>query len=667
MRSVKGSVTVFLSLTGLLIFALIGTLLETARYNVCKNHAARTLRTSAEGLLTEYSRPLYEHYGLFFIESSGTPYEQVIGNYAGDTLSAADKGDMDFFQGAITGIQVKDKIYLGDEGAEPLQKQIQSYMGRVLTKEQLTKFLSDSKKLAQVEQSAKEIEETVQQEEKAAELDKELLSLMQLIDGISVSGGVVTCQSEFVKMFATGEMKGQNFGITEGTVWKKMKPKLDDSVRTWDIPDKTTFLDRLARVKEKTQQAIKKGEKISKQLGKRGKSSSDEHDKMFEDFVANLPVLNRNEEILTQTEEMLRTGAVKDNRKELEKLWKDYNTSSLSFDYTGVTETGGGDNPKDSLSDAWRKGILNIVCKSPSQLSKKAISKPDSYAEYYKEQETFDDYGDRVSDFAASDDVSLTGIAGDLGNYGMSGFSLDQYIERHFGSYVQEVGKDWKQPLDYGWEYIAAGKASDSDNLKAVLNRILLIRTVVNFLALQRDSVKKEEAYAAAVAIVGFTGLAPLITLTQTLILLTWSLSESFVDVAAILQKRHVPLMKGPSELVTGFAEIVQMGQKAVTKRALRFRKERKTSFGYKQYLLLFLALTKQSVRRYRVMDLIQNGMQKNGYRGFQLGSCVYEMKVQGEFTFPSRFFRMAPLEALLGRDIQSCQIVCEMWAGYSH
>ena len=71
MRRLTGSITVFLSLVFLLVFALFGTLLETARYTVCKNHAARTLRTGAEGLLSEYNRPLYEHYGLFFIEKAG--------------------------------------------------------------------------------------------------------------------------------------------------------------------------------------------------------------------------------------------------------------------------------------------------------------------------------------------------------------------------------------------------------------------------------------------------------------------------------------------------------------------------------------------------------------------------------------------------------------------
>ena len=96
MASSKGSITVFLSLTAILIFALLGTLVETARYTVCKNHVLRTLQTAAEGLLTEYSRPLYEQYGLFFIESEGTPYTDVMAKYIGDTTEAAAKGNKDF-------------------------------------------------------------------------------------------------------------------------------------------------------------------------------------------------------------------------------------------------------------------------------------------------------------------------------------------------------------------------------------------------------------------------------------------------------------------------------------------------------------------------------------------------------------------------------------------
>ena len=658
MRRLTGSITVFLSLVFLLVFALFGTLLETARYTVCKNHAARTLRTGAEGLLSEYNRPLYEHYGLFFIEKGGTPYEQVIGRYAGDTISAADKGEMDFLDGGIDDIQVKNKVYLGDNHAEALQKQIRSYMGRVVTKEQLQKVLHSSNDLKKVEKSAKNIETTVENQKKAAECYTDLLELMRLVDGITVTGGTIICEQEFVKMFVTGECKGQNFGVTEGAVWKQMKKNLDQSTKDWNIKNKLKFLAKVSKVKGRIKQAQKIGEKL-----KNGSASKDD---TISRVIAALPVLKTNLDILTRTEEILQKDSVKNCKKRLEKLWQDYDTSSIVFDYTGVEEDGGGENPKDSLEGSFSKGILSLVVKSPSKLSKKSIQSPDSFAEYYKEQEKDkEDYEKRISDFISSDTVSLTGILGDMADYGMDEFCLDEYIQHKFLAYGEKTDAKWKQALDYGLEYLAAGKASDEENLESVLNRILLIRTVTNFVALESDSKRRGEARAAAIAAVGFTGLAPLITLTQTLILITWSISESLTDVAALLDGRDVPLWKTPKRFVTNFTEIVLMNHDSLQKRAKRFPKSKKSSFGYRQYLMLFLAMTKQSTRRYRVMDLIQNTMQKNGYKGFKLGSCVYEMKVCGGFLFPSHFFRMAPLESVLGRDVKNCRINVEICAGY--
>ena len=365
MRRLTGSITVFLSLVFLLVFALFGTLLETARYTVCKNHAARTLRTGAEGLLSEYNRPLYEHYGLFFIEKGGTPYEQVIGRYAGDTISAADKGEMDFLDGGIDDIQVKNKVYLGDNHAEALQKQIRSYMGRVVTKEQLQKVLHSSNDLKKVEKSAKNIETTVENQKKAAECYTDLLELMRLVDGITVAGGTIICEQEFAKMFVTGECKGQNFGVTEGAVWKQMKKNLDQSTKDWNIKNKLKFLAKVSKVKGRIKQAQKIGEKL-----KNGSASKDD---TISRVIAALPVLKTNLDILTKTEEILQKDSVKNCKKRLEKLWQDYDTSSIVFDYTGVEEDGGGENPKDSLEGSFKRDSFSC-CKVAVQVVEKVHS-----------------------------------------------------------------------------------------------------------------------------------------------------------------------------------------------------------------------------------------------------------------------------------------------------
>ncbi len=75
----------------------------------------------------------------------------------------------------------------------------------------------------------------MENQKKAAECYTDLLELMRLVDGITVTGGTIICEQEFAKMFVTGECKGQNFGVTEGAVWKQMKKNLDQSTKDWNI------------------------------------------------------------------------------------------------------------------------------------------------------------------------------------------------------------------------------------------------------------------------------------------------------------------------------------------------------------------------------------------------------------------------------------------------
>lgn len=91
------------------------------------------------------------------------------------------------------------------------------------------------------------------------------------------------------------------------------------------------------------------------------------------------------------------------------------------------------------MEGSFSKGILSLVVKSPSKLSKKSIQSPDSFAEYYKEQEKDkEDYEKRISDFISNDTVSLTGILGDMADYGMDEFCLDEYIQHKFLAYGEK-------------------------------------------------------------------------------------------------------------------------------------------------------------------------------------------------------------------------------------
>jgi hypothetical protein len=103
----------------------------------------------------------------------------------------------------------------------------------------------------------------------------------------------------------------------------------------------------------------------------------------------------------------------------------------------------------------------------------------------------------------------------------------------------------------------------------------------------------------------------------------------------------------------------------AITTRAEKFGKATDKTFDYSDYVKLFLLSMNQELRRYRTMDLIQWDMRKNGYDGFQLGNCVFSISVRGTAAFPSKLFRLAPLEKFLGREMKEYSASCEITTAY--
>ena len=80
------------------------------------------------------------------------------------------------------------------------------------------------------------------------------------------------------------------------------------------------------------------------------------------------------------------------------------------------------------------------------------------------------------------------------------------------------------------------------DNLKGVINRLILVREGANFAYLQTDQEKNAEAYAAATLLVGYTGIAPLIEATKNAVLLAWTYAVCILDVKVLLAREKTVL-----------------------------------------------------------------------------------------------------------------------------
>lgn len=642
-----GSITVFLSLTLLVIMSLLGTMTEAARGKVCRIYGRRTMRTAADSLLTEYSRPLYEMYHLFFIENAGKPFCQSIAEYAAGTVNpdVIDAGRLDFYDAALGDVTVEAERYAGDEGGAALREQITEYMKRSLASDAVKRFLGKTESLERLEEEAREIDQTVSEQKKDAKESSYVLELMRLVDGVDCSGSRVTGENVFVKMFFHGKKQAARFGITEPVVWDAMKENIVELQTYFGRMQKNTgvrqqFATIVSRARTKTEKALKLihelGEKL-RQWNIRGDAAS---------------ILVSNLSILKQTGEYLKQPLTDNIMTELKRMWKRYNTSGIVFDYAGINEKGGAENPMDCFSDAISGGLTKLVLEKGTPISPKAVNNPDHYRLLNEDSGA----GRRTSEdqlqaFAEDGEVELTGAVKGITRAEASDAMMCEYMKKYFSSAVKSVGTA-KKRLDYEWEYVLCGGRSDKENLDRVIRRLVLLRSIINTTALLSSSAKRDTAYAAALAVVGFTGMEPLIRLTQTLFIVLWGMVEAIVDAAAILQDRRVPLLKTAKDIVVEFSELYQLSNPYVMKKAAGYSKADSHSVGYAEYMMFMMKGMRREQQHYRMMDLMEWNVCDNRQPRFNFGICVDSFQVTGEFLYQTKFFRMPFIQSMIDRKL---------------
>ena len=671
METRRASITVFFSLIFLLILSLVGTMIDVARYQVSQNHTWRTLDSASAALFTEYNRPFYDEYNLFYIEDTGTPFDQVIASYMNDTLNPSDKPSFSLLNGNLLDVKVINKQYVGDDGGAALTDEITRFMQRKLAADAFSNFMSGTKQISSLESKAQSLTQEVEEEKEAAELDVNTLKLMELIDGVIVSDGEVSSADSFVKMVTPGEKSGAAVGISHPVAWQTVSSQVS-TLEEW-MGSETKCREITNQLQEVTEEAITLAQETQSELEKVSQPTEslvDYYDRMKDMFVGNAEVpgmvalLQSNKQILDQVTTLLDSGWSTENREEMARLMKSYRVSEIQFNYEGLTEEGGEDDPKDMVGDLLGDGLLKLVAKNPDKISHKNVSQADQYGLLYKDNSVEqEDYSGRLADFPSDDVVDFSGVLGDMAGYAKGEFCVDRYIDSFFGSVSQTVG-NMKKALRYEQEYIICGDDSDEDNLSQIAKRLLLLRSTANVGTILADSTKRQQAYGVAVGIVGFTGMEPLIRLTQTLVMVAWSVMEGLVDVAALFQGTKVPVVKSSSQILVSVTELLSVNRSFIQNKA-KLVKENQASLSYENYLLLFMVAMKASTKRYRMMDLMEWNMQKNYVKDFHLGTCVYAMDATSTVQYRSMFLRMPVVERMVGRSLRQFQHVTKVHYEY--
>lgn len=219
-----------------------------------------------------------------------------------------------------------------------------------------------------------------------------------------------------------------------------------------------------------------------------------------------------------------------------------------------------------------------------------------------------------------------------VGNYnakkkttGADELIFNLYLKEEFSNFATTTAIEKSTGLCYQQEYIVGGKGSDLENLKVVVEKIVWLREGVNFVYLLSDQGKMAEAEALAVALVGYTGLAPLIAATKVAILAAWAYGESLVEARILLAGGKISFQKQANNWhlsLTGLTEVSNIIKGNIT--------GEKEGMSYEDYLWLFLNTASQKDRCYRSMDIIEQKIRAiTGEKNFRMDHCIAYVSVE--------------------------------------
>lgn len=285
-----------------------------------------------------------------------------------------------------------------------------------------------------------------------------------------------------------------------------------------------------------------------------------------------------------------------------------------------------GGNPLKALENLINNGLLSLVC----DVSKVSEAKIEAAEEGFVSKEKDDDSSSAAKFLKslADGDESKELDQDNLIKQAGSGSSADKlkyiyYAEKVLASYVDSK----YNTVHYGLEYLAAGKETEKENLAYVVRRLLIIRTLVNMAYVSTNASFQSKSLATATAIVGFTGIAPLITATQWLILTILAFEEACIDVTALMEGKKVPLVKSPADFKMKYEEICSVSHNFFKRKGKSYKKADggniSSGISYKQYLLLLQVLVPKQKLKNRIIDIIQFDLRKRVNQTFEFRECI--------------------------------------------
>ncbi len=258
-------------------------------------------------------------------------------------------------------------------------------------------------------------------------------------------------------------------------------------------------------------------------------------------------------------------------------------------------------NPIDNINNIIRMGIYNTILPDPTGISNRAIDT--SSLAVNRTFQTGMGFPPEDADNAA-------------GNLFMAAYITDFFPNFLSGSS--------NEGLKYQAEFAIAGRGSDAENLKSVLNRLLLIRLGLNLLYLEvLDETKKAEAEAMALIISSVLLMPESSEGIAQILLFLWAYAESMMDLKTLLEGGREPVIKDESTWQLSLEQMASFSRSTPTDK-------NRSGLSYKDHLVILLCMQSEGELAADVMNLLEYNRRLIGNEpGFKIDSCLTAVEAE--------------------------------------
>ena len=212
-----------------------------------------------------------------------------------------------------------------------------------------------------------------------------------------------------------------------------------------------------------------------------------------------------------------------------------------------------------------------------------------------------------------------------------------QYICNYVSSYTESFSN---HALQYEMEYLIGGKDNDADNLRATVDRLLLIRDGLNMASIMAMPDKLAEAETLAITMAGAFVNPAIIEAVKYGILAAWAYVESVLDIRALLDGDKISLIKSGvtwTSTVDNFSTLLSGWSKAKSCDA--------GGLDYKQYLTSLLLFESGKTLAMRALDVEEATVRTiEDYQSFRMDHVVCEMEIQETYEWKPIFMMFVSL-----------------------